>query len=62
MGALDCVSTETGSHGAKYYDIARSILNADMMEGGSLELVQAVAIMANYLQRNDNPNAGYLLL
>ncbi|KAH8090507.1 fungal-specific transcription factor domain-containing protein [Filobasidium floriforme] len=62
MGALDSVAQESDFHGQTYCDIARAILNNDIMESGSVELVQAIAILANYLQRNDKPNAGYLCL
>jgi len=62
MGALDSVRHESDDHGQKYCDIARAILNSDIMESASMELVQTIAILANYLQRNDKPNAGYLCL
>jgi len=62
MGALDSVRQESDDHGQKYCDTARAILNSDIMESGSMELVQTIAILANYLQRNDKPNAGYLCL
>jgi transcriptional regulatory protein GAL4 len=33
-----------------------------MLEEGTLPLVQGLAIMANYLQRSNRPNAGYMVL
>lgn len=62
MGALDGAHSESDFQGHHYYEIARAILSVDVVEGGSLERVQAVAILANYLQRSDKPDAGYLWL
>lgn len=62
MGALDLKTEEKDDDGFRYYQIARSRLQDDIMEHGTLPLVQALAIMANYLQRNNRPNAGYICL
>lgn len=62
MGALDGAHSESDFQGQKYCETARAILSGDIVEGGSLERVQAVAILANYLQRSDRPDAGYLWL
>ncbi|KAL1407735.1 lactose regulatory protein lac9 and GAL4-like protein [Vanrija albida] len=61
MGAFDGAMDESDP-GYAYYEVARSALQRDMLEEGSLQLVQGLAIMANYLQRANRPNAGYLTL
>lgn len=62
MGALDSAISEDADTGMKYYQLARAELQRDMMDEGSLPLVQGLAIMANYLQRSNKPNAGYICL
>jgi transcriptional regulatory protein GAL4 len=62
MGALDRKRSEDDNDGSRYYDTARQSLQRDMLEEGTLPLAQGLAIMANYLQRNNRPNAGYICL
>lgn len=63
MGACD-YATDNAPHetGFPYYERARAALQQDLLEGGSLVLVQGLAIMAIYLQRNDRPNTSYICL
>lgn len=62
MGALDLAQSEEDDDGHEYYETARQSMDREILEGGTLPLVQGLAIMANYLQRNNRPNAGYLCL
>lgn len=62
IGALDCGTSATSPTGDHYYRAARRALQRGMLDGGSLALVQGVAIMSNYLQRSGKPNAGYMCL
>ncbi|OXG77158.1 nuclear protein [Cryptococcus neoformans var. grubii Br795] len=62
MGALDLAHSEEDDDGHEYYETARQSMDREILEGGTLPLVQGLAIMANYLQRNNRPNAGYLCL
>ena len=62
MGAFDLATSEDGEDGDKYYQSAWAALQKEMLEQGTIELVQGLAIMANYLQRSNRPNAGYICL
>ncbi len=62
MGAFDGGRHENADDGTKYYERARQALTQDFLEEGSLQLLQGVTIMANYLQLSNRPNAGYLCL
>ncbi|GMK56289.1 hypothetical protein CspeluHIS016_0301290 [Cutaneotrichosporon spelunceum] len=63
MGTLDSGTKEgTSDDGSKYYLIALDTLREDMLQGGSLAMVQGLCIMGNYLQRSGRPNAGYIAL
>jgi transcriptional regulatory protein GAL4 len=57
-GALDIGTSD----GDTYYLLARDALKRDMLHGGTLELVQGLGMMANYLQQSGRPNAGYMAL
>ncbi|KAM0559892.1 hypothetical protein ACHAPJ_003841 [Fusarium lateritium] len=62
-GANDLATGEAfRDNGVQYYERARAALQHDLLEGGSLLLVQGLAIMAIYLQRNDKPNTSYICL
>jgi transcriptional regulatory protein GAL4 len=62
MGAFD-LGTDGGADKAhQYFETARTILRQILLDEGSMELVQALAIMGNYLQRRDSPNSGYMCL
>ncbi|KAG0648001.1 Regulatory GAL4 [Hyphodiscus hymeniophilus] len=41
------------------FEAAKARLLIDMLETGNLVLVQALALMANYVQKRDKPNSGY---
>ncbi|KJK62286.1 specific transcription factor domain protein [Aspergillus parasiticus SU-1] len=45
-----------------FYKEARKHLTMDVLEKGSLSYVQAIVIMANYLQKRNKPNAGFILI
>ncbi|GAB1209133.1 hypothetical protein APSETT445_007899 [Aspergillus pseudonomiae] len=45
-----------------FYKEARRHLTMDVLEKGSLSYVQAIVIMANYLQKRNKPNAGFILI
>lgn len=63
MGALDLApDDEPDEPGSHYYEAARDALQHDLLKGGSLLLVQGLALMALYLQRTTKPNAGYICL
>jgi len=62
MGAFDRATTPDADDGDRYYQIAWAALQKDMLEEGTLQLVQGLGIMANYLQRSHRPNAGYICL
>ncbi|KAG7838146.1 hypothetical protein KL941_003777 [Ogataea angusta] len=40
-------------------DKAKSHLNFELLETGSISLVQTLALLSNYLQKRDKPNSGY---
>jgi transcriptional regulatory protein GAL4 len=62
MGAFDLGVGETADTAQRYFETARTIFKETLLEEGSIELVQALAIMGNYLQRRDTPNSGYMCL
>jgi transcriptional regulatory protein GAL4 len=62
MGAFDLATSPDGGDGDRFYQAAWEALQRDMLEQGTIELVQGLAIMANYLQRSNRPNAGYICL
>lgn len=62
MGAFDLATSPDADDGDRYYQVAWSALQNDMLEEGTLQLVQGLGIMANYLQRSHRPNAGYICL
>ncbi|KAE8388474.1 fungal-specific transcription factor domain-containing protein [Aspergillus alliaceus] len=45
-----------------FYKEARRHLTMDVLEKGSLSYVQAIVLMANYLQKRNKPNAGFILI
>lgn len=42
-----------------YYDAARSRLNINALEAGTMSTVQAFLLLSNYLQKTDKPNTAY---
>ncbi|KAK4615585.1 Regulatory protein GAL4 [Fulvia fulva] len=61
MGAFagDLADSDIDWH---FYQIARNSIALSVIEKGSLSYVQGLAIMANYLQKRDKPNAGFSLI
>ncbi|KAF4335485.1 C6 transcription factor [Fusarium beomiforme] len=54
------ISTSDKHHaGSRFYTAARNSLSIHMLESGSLETIQALLLMGNYLQKMDKPNTGY---
>ncbi|KAF3931798.1 hypothetical protein ABW19_dt0208112 [Dactylella cylindrospora] len=45
-----------------YYEQARHHLTADIFESGRLGMVQALTLMANYLQKRNKPNSGHIIM
>ncbi|GAD92150.1 C6 transcription factor [Paecilomyces variotii No. 5] len=45
-----------------FYKEAHRHLTMDVLEKGSLSYVQAIVLMANYLQKRNKPNAGFILI
>lgn len=45
-----------------FYRIAREHLTMDVLEKGSLSYVQALTLTANYLQKRNKPNSGFVLI
>jgi hypothetical protein len=51
-----------GKNDISFYKIAREHLTMDVLEKGSLSYVQGLTIMANYLQKRNKPNSGFVLI
>ena len=49
MGAFDRADRESVDDGWRYYEKAKEALAAELFAKGTLQLVQGVAIMSNYL-------------
>lgn len=45
-----------------YYHAARSGMSVQILESGSVDTVQALLLMGNYLQKRDRPNTAYNLV
>ncbi|KAF3921508.1 hypothetical protein ABW21_db0209827 [Orbilia brochopaga] len=45
-----------------FYEQARHHLTADIFESGRLGMVQALTLMANYLQKRNKPNSGHIIM
>ncbi|KAH7081554.1 fungal-specific transcription factor domain-containing protein [Paraphoma chrysanthemicola] len=61
IGAFVGETQETNSD-IPFYRNARENLNMDILEKGSLSYVQGLVLMANYLQKRNKPNAGFVLI
>lgn len=61
IGAFVGETRETNSD-IPFYRKARASLNMDVLEKGSLSYVQGLVLMANYLQKRNKPNAGFVLI
>jgi transcriptional regulatory protein GAL4 len=62
--AIGAFTGELSSKNADFhfYRIASQSLSMDILQRGSLSLVQAIALMANYLQKRNRPNSGFTFL
>ncbi|CAN6634564.1 hypothetical protein TRVA0_014S02542 [Trichomonascus vanleenenianus] len=61
MGTL-CARTRANSDDYCFYLSARSRISANMLESGTVEQIQILLLMSNYLQKRDKPNTGYNFL
>ncbi|KAH7162013.1 fungal-specific transcription factor domain-containing protein [Dactylonectria estremocensis] len=61
VGAFAGPESSNASDGY-FYSQARAALSMDLLQRGSLHLVQAFALMANYLQKRNKPNSGFVFL
>ena len=61
MGAF-AGDTIGGKNDIRFYKTAREHLTMDVLEKGSLSYVQGLTIMANYLQKRNKPNSGFVLI
>lgn len=59
IGAFMSATSIDDNADLQLFKIAKSYLSMDMLETGNLTLVQALALMSNYLQKRDRPNSGY---
>jgi transcriptional regulatory protein GAL4 len=62
MGAWDAMKDDRDDNGYRFYDMARQSARQAMVEEGSIQMVQGLAIMALYLQKSNKPNAGFVCL
>ena len=49
MGSFDIANREVNDDGWRYYEKAKEALAKELFAKGTLQLVQGVAIMSNYL-------------
>lgn len=54
-----CINTETGSADLTFYQSARMRLTGNLLETGSLPLVQALTLWSNYVQKRNKPNTAW---
>lgn len=54
-----CICNEKNSADLIYYHQARSKLNSNILETGSLPMVQALTLLSNYVQKRNKPNTGW---
>ncbi|KAE8306331.1 fungal-specific transcription factor domain-containing protein [Aspergillus transmontanensis] len=62
--AIGAFSGDASNHNADnfFYGIASQNLSLDLLQRGSLPLLQALTLMANYLQKRNRPNSGFAML
>lgn len=58
LGVLT-TATEPTTLDMGLFSAAKSRLSIDVLEVGSITLVQALTLISNYLQKRDKPNSGY---
>lgn len=56
---LFTTSTEPTTRDLDLFEAAKSNMSIDSLETGNLTLVQALALMSNYIQKRGKPNSGY---
>lgn len=54
--------TDALDNDVPFYKGARQNLTMDILEKGSLSYVQSLVLMANYLQKRNKPNSGFVLI
>lgn len=54
--------TDASDNDVPFYKTARQNLTMDILEKGSLSYVQGLVLMANYLQKRNKPNSGFVLI
>ncbi|KAJ4179842.1 hypothetical protein NW755_012237 [Fusarium falciforme] len=54
--------TDGSNADVPFYKKARQNLTMDILEKGSLSYVQGLVLMANYLQKRNKPNSGFVLI
>lgn len=59
IGAFMSATSISDNADLQLFKMAKGYLSMDMLETGNLTLVQALALMSNYLQKRDRPNSGY---
>ncbi|KAI9731434.1 MAG: hypothetical protein M1818_007824 [Claussenomyces sp. TS43310] len=61
IAAMGVFNSSTTGHSADaaLFAQAKSLLSMSFLESGNLTLVQALTLMANYLQKRNKPNSGY---
>ncbi|KAF4126260.1 Fungal trans [Geosmithia morbida] len=52
----------TAENDLPFFNEIRKHLSMDILEKGSLGYVQAITLIANYLQKRNKPNAGFILI
>ncbi|KAF4950446.1 hypothetical protein FSARC_13182 [Fusarium sarcochroum] len=55
-------ATDASDSDVPFYKKARQSLTMDILEKGSLSYVQGLVLMANYLQKRNKPNSGFVLI
>ncbi|KAH7193987.1 fungal-specific transcription factor domain-containing protein [Fusarium flagelliforme] len=55
-------ATDASDSDVPFYKKARQSLTMEILEKGSLSYVQGLVLMANYLQKRNKPNSGFVLI
>lgn len=54
-----CIGNENGTVDLIFYQNARQKITSTILETGSLQLVQALTLLSNYVQKRNKPNTGW---
>lgn len=54
-----CINSESGTADLTFYQNAKQRITGSLLETGSLALVQALALLSNYVQKRNKPNTGW---